>query len=566
MPAMSAQRAIAQLGIRSEGREWRVTVGDGAAPPVEARAELALPALSLPRLPVMVAGSDASMARAENAFAQALVEALSGATSAWAHLQLLRGRSEAAGAPLVVVVDTDTPEVEWELMSLGDGPLEASGSGVVVRWAHGSSAPRSASPTAAVWLATDDPASIAVADAARASLAAAGLELVGVDERPSVLWLVAHGTPGQQALEVAMGRGAASAAAVSANLAGALEAATLAVVAVCHGGAARASRHDALVGSLLAAGVPAVLAPATAVPVELLLHLAEGLGGGLGRGESLARAHASARRHVRAWAFPHPTARWTAMRCHVCAIDVLDTVLRPVGWAPDGWPQPDAAASAWLEAARADAERRSDGYVGVEHLLRTLAAAAAGGPVTAALRRAAAEHLRPYEAASASLLPQRGHAALEVTPRLERVGRGLGSAFGLDALASCVMGELAAPPVLEPAAFGVETLESVAHPHTGPIDVEVLGGPEDGRRLTPTPGATIGRAGGDADIALYTSSRLTDRKLSRRHLTWRGDTLDSVRPFQVEGPEGPRDPRLPLRPGDVVEVTRATRLRAVRRD
>ncbi len=519
--------------------------------------------LSEPRSPVLIAGSDAAWCAAEERLAEELAAQLSKTGPPWAQLQVLRGRAEAVGEPLLVLVDA-AQSLPWELLSLGDGPLESSGTGAVFRWMAGAGSSREVTPTGAVWVATDDPASATVADAARRSLAAAGLREVGLDDGPALLWLVGHGERGEHALEVALEGRRVSTAAVSARLGKAVDSATLAVVAVCHGAAPDIERRGTLVGRLLAAGVPMVLAPASAAPTELLVRLADGMAPAIARGEPLHRVVAAARREVRAWAFPQQLARWTAPRCFVSSIDTLELVLRSPLWRPTGWPAASAAAATWLAAARRDAVHRADGYVGVEHLLRVLAELQSGGPVASAVRRSAPTWLVLYDAASAALLPQvGGSSTVGVSPRLARIGEGLPEGFDIDQLATLVLVAVGAgaPPVQS---GQLETLDSAVLVEPGAVDtLEVVGGPEDGRLLTVRDGEVIGRAGGDADLVLYAETRLTDRKLSRRHLTWDRGRLDSVRPVRVTGPEGPREPHQQLRHGDVVQVTAATRLRAV---
>ncbi|MEZ4238325.1 MAG: hypothetical protein R3F59_19670 [Myxococcota bacterium] len=233
---MSAPQNMAQVRIVAEGVLWRVSVGDGRSPPVEGTLPAGVPPLAPPRSRVMVAGSDAAMASAENAFAAALIERLSAAGPAWARLQQLRGRAEAAGQPLVVMLDAEPADAPWELLSVGDGPIEAVGTGVVARWAPGAADARPVCPTAAVWVEGDDPATQRAAAAAHRFVCDGGLELVALDDAPSVLWLVAPGQTAERAREVAVGGGGAGASAVSAALAPALASASLVVVAVCHGG------------------------------------------------------------------------------------------------------------------------------------------------------------------------------------------------------------------------------------------------------------------------------------------------------------------------------------------
>lgn len=582
---------IAHVRITPVTGGWRVLVGDGSTRPAEAIAPVgpalraavdARASLAAPR--VRIPGSDAAFTRAEGAIADALASTLAGAGPAWAALQVLRGRAEAHGQALTVVIDAEEPEVRslpWELVSLGagDGPYESHTGGVVVRLAAGARGGGPAGPTVAVWLGGADPVSDALAAQVRATFEVAGLREVGLDDAPTLVWLVAHGTRGADQLEVELGdsakdgeAGKVSAGAVSARLGSALRTARGAIVAVCHGGAAELDRRDVLVGWLLRAGIELVVAPPSAVPTDVLAVFARGLAEACGRGESLGRMVASGRRAVRAWAMPHPLARWTELTCFVSSFSALEPVLRPAGWRPPGWPTPDPGASAWLDAAFRDAVRRQDGYVGVEHLLRALGAIDGGRGVAAAVRRMAGQWLARYDAANATLSPQRVDGAAgpldpAPTPRLRRFGDALiapaDAPFGIEDLADLVL-EAFPVGIVEP---GAETVDATPLPGAGgPADaLEVIGGPEDGRVLVPSDGDAIGRAGGDAELTLYATSRLTDPRLSRRHLVWRDGRLDAVRAIEITSLHGPRDPTLPVRVGDLIALTPATRLRAVRR-
>lgn len=568
---MAVPPPMAHLRVVSDGATWRVSVGDGQSPPVEAMCAALKAELELPVPRVLLAGSDASVAAGEAAYAQRLADTLAGASAAWAHLQVLKGRAEAKGQPLVVAVH-GPPDVRWELLSLGRGSLEEQGSGMVVRWAAGAApTARPAYRRASVWDATMDAASQRVSTSARSSMEGAGLTLVESTGRPSLLWVVAHGERGTHALEVAMGAGGAGVSAVSAALGSALEHALVVVLGMCHAASASQPGAPAMVEPLLAAGVPVVIAPTGPVPVEMLEHFASGMAEALADGRSVADMVAAGRRAVRAWAFPHPLARWSVMRCYVGRLDALSAVLCPQSWVPEGWPIPRADAAAWLHAAQLDALRRTDGYVGLEHLLRTVTGVVGGETCAATLRRCAAMWLRPYEEASAGLLPQGGHAAdLRPTPRLRGLGEALRPGFSLEGLAAAVLGQ----PTLTPlgAVPGdskfdtLRTLESSAPPAAPEATaLEVVGGPEDGRIIELAGEFVLGRAGGQADVQLYAGTRLTDRKLSRRHLEWSGGRLRSERSLEVHGPEGVREGGAPLRHGDLIAVTGSTRLRALAR-
>ncbi|MEQ1571656.1 MAG: hypothetical protein ABMA64_38865, partial [Myxococcota bacterium] len=189
----------AQIRITADPEGWRVVVGDGATRPVEGWVPRDPPFPRAPAAPppgrvkVLLAGSDAGANAAEHATSVEIARALARSGPAWDHLQLLRGRAEAVGAPLVLVIDApDLHDVPWELTSIGAGVHEVATGGLVARWAHGAATVPEAAPTAAVWVGGSDAVTTGVEAAARASFARAGLREVGLDAAPSVVWVVAH--------------------------------------------------------------------------------------------------------------------------------------------------------------------------------------------------------------------------------------------------------------------------------------------------------------------------------------------------------------------------------------
>lgn len=64
-----------------------------------------------------------------------------------------------------------------------------------------------------------------------------------------------------------------------------------------------------------------------------------------------------------------------------------------------------------------------------------------------------------------------------------------------------------------------------AWPEGPAVALEVVGGPEDGLRLAPRPGDTIGRwaAVDGPTLPLFRGTPVTDAKTSRALLTWNGD-------------------------------------------
>ena len=95
----------------------------------------------------------------------------------------------------------------------------------------------------------------------------------------------------------------------------------------------------------------------------------------------------------------------------------------------------------------------------------------------------------------------------------------------------------------------------------------MLGGPEDGRRLTMGPGETLGRVGrqGGLPHRLYETSALVDPYLSRSALTWLDDGRIALRKVGRVHREGWQraEGELQLHSGDLLEVSPATCLRGL---
>ena len=132
------------------------------------------------------------------------------------------------------------------------------------------------------------------------------------------------------------------------------------------------------------------------------------------------------------------------------------------------------------------------------------------GDDVAWLHRSAASLLATYEEVAAALVPKDSAPPEQpdTTPRLAALGPGLPESFDAATLARAlrshpVVGELAGPQVL------ATEQTWLTEDGNAPVAraLEVLGGPEDGRRLVPQPGHRIGRAGGDAQHALYARPR-----------------------------------------------------------
>lgn len=286
---------------------------------------------------------------------------------------------------------------------------------------------------------------------------------------------------------------------------------------------------------------------------EGLCDAVEGLVSALEGGQSVRQALRSANTLVasRGGARDALQGRWTDP-------DAADVALRAPFWRPLGWPAPSPEAGQLLQDAWQLARSRNSGFVGVEHVVELLPQHAPGLPkrVIDALRSGKAA-LRHY-----AELEVRPHAEpdWDGTPRLGALGQGLKEDFSLGDLARVLLSP--ASPLVR-ALVEAPRAAGEAPPA---LSLEVYGGPEDGRPLSPEPGDHVGR-GADAAMGLYVATLRTDPRLARRHLEWLGPgrvVLD--RTATVHRPAGAEllGPGIcELRVGEVLALTRATRVRGV---
>lgn len=306
---------------------------------------------------------------------------------------------------------------------------------------------------------------------------------------------------------------------------------------------------------LIELGAASVIAPWGAVDVEALQRFGDGFYQALASHAALPGAVAEGRRKVRAWGRHHPEARWSKWSWRLATLEAAEQPpLRVETWRPEGWPRPASDAALLLERARELSTAQGGGYLGVEHVVAALKQVGGGGKTTAQIRQSL-PRLDQFEATLAALSLQPGDETLALSPRLQAWPSGLNDGFHLDELCGVLAMDLA------------QTLDGV-RPGSGQpaVRLTVLGGPEDGRTLDMQDGDTLGRAS-DNDgptHALYTGTRLTDRKLSRQHLTWIGpgkvDVKRAARRFR--GGEiarvGPGEVDLGV--GDLLVLTHATRV------
>lgn len=197
-----------------------------------------------------------------------------------------------------------------------------------------------------------------------------------------------------------------------------------------------------------------------------------------------------------------------------------DSGALPVWW-PSGSDRPDRRLTSLCGRMEDIATALHHNHIGVEHLIDAMARErAASGPFTLWVNTQLASHRARFALPELSPidLPD---AAMHFTPRLLRACKGPGYTIDIESLLSRLFttGGLAATLELDRLPGGG------AVPFGGAIlGLEVVGGPEDGRRILPKAGETIGREAPEEgpDNGLYGSTGLIDRRLSRQHFVWLG--------------------------------------------
>jgi hypothetical protein len=322
--------------------------------------------------------------------------------------------------------------------------------------------------------------------------------------------------------------------------------------------AVQAGNPDELRGlaqRFLELGAASVVVPAGAAEVEGLQRFGDGFYQSLARGSGLGEAVLEGRRKVRDAGRRHQGARWSDLHWLVgSALAAEAPPLREALWRPEGWPRPAADAALLLDAARELAWAQGGGFLGIEHVVASLRTVEGGGQATRQIR-ASLPRLDQFESALAALSPQTEAQELAITPRLSGWREGLTDGFSLDALCAVLAMDLTA---------GL----SGSHQASGaPADtLTVLGGPEDGRVLVLSPGEGLGRhsEAGGASHPLYQGTRLTDRRLSREHLVWKGQGLveltRAARRFRAGEIARVGPGEVDIRAGDLLVLTHATRL------
>lgn len=324
---------------------------------------------------------------------------------------------------------------------------------------------------------------------------------------------------------------------------------------------------------LLDLGARACLVPRVAIPPECSGGFLDGLYGALVGGRTLAEAVAAARRTL-----PEPIRVLSGGVLTVAGIAAAASPLLRGERRPPGWPMPGPDAAAMIEAAYGLAERSGAGFLGIEHLALALADSPPR-PSLVRLRYQLGARRRLIETRLGGWTPRQAEPqAPRPTPRLAALGSGLTVGFTPEDLWRRLF-EVARPAIRvlldEPSravggatdAHDTELTEAsddtFSEPSGPAAALEVLTGPEDGRRLEPAPGEALGRSSGSrkAEHRLYEDTALTDAALSRRHLVWQGDGRVELRaamsfPRRDEG-------GLRVGVGDVLGLTRSTWLLGV---
>ncbi len=522
-------------------------------------ARAALPrgsAEELPNYPAVKARWD----RAEADFAAQLWSALREAGGVGQ--ALMDGTRSGAEKP-VLLLEADSPrlaELPWELLTLHVADGKPMLNAVIARLQPNGAAPRPHGPRLRHLIYAPDPEDKDMA-AIRAGLAsaAAAAELplqtltLGAWPEPAeptltVLHLALHGRLEGEDLFVETAKGEwCSVLAFTEAIAEAARRAALVVLWSCHGLSQSAGLLETLAGRLIAAGACAVLAPTLELPTRWpgrwLLPFQENLA----RQRRLLDAVWLARDALSKDQRADERQRVRNLRLHLCAAEPW--VNPSLYWLPTGWPAVEPALAELLTRARELAAQRASGFVGLEHLLGAIVGGSdLGGPLSALFLR----QLEPQlQGVLRGLDPWRARAGVESlqdprpSPRLLAWGRALpqgADAEQLWALASAEAVRMMAQGSADPGAT-LRTIHDLSRTQglgggslgaaglapptlTPPTRLEVLGGPEDGRVLSPQPGQSVGRHDEDPrfrpDLALYAETLVEDLRLSRRHLEWLG--------------------------------------------
>lgn len=555
--------ACLSLGLDPDGRG---AVLSGASPtPVSGRLDWTTQDARAcePKLPTGLLGPDADprAAAAERQAAAALGRLLGGGELEPVRLALARLEGASADRP-ALALDLREPTLAalpWELLEtlpVGSAPL----AGWSLMRQHASLAPRPLAPGRCLELLTwlpvpEDPVCAPLADALPDPVVL-GTDLVSpppVRGGFRVLHVLCHGVAALDQVSLALGpRGQQAPDTVASRLAPLLQTVQLVVLDVCGAGS---PTPVALAARLLDSGVGGCLGPARELGVEASRAFHRSFYEALAAGQTVLAAVSEGRRALRALALAHASCRWWNPLLHAGdRAGLVTTVPIPVIARPPGWALGDADHEAVLVSAWAGA--RSDGWLGVSHLLRACGDVLDGGPSTA-LQQVA--DTAPRLTASVDL-PR-------PSPRVRALASASEPGDTLDVLLCRLVTVPWVAARLDPGVladlvqvgdrWATAPAPGSARPPVGGrgLVLEVWGGPEDGRQLRlEAAGQQLGRwAPGDpAQHTLYEGGGLADRNLSRRHLQHEGGRrVRALAPAILRGAQGDRRLEVAvLRPGD----------------
>ena len=463
-----------------------------------------------------IRGRDAACSRAERALGVQLHAALREAGLDTALARCLGG-----GESVAVLCELEAgANLPWELLAdeRGDG-LEESGQAVVVRLARSNRPwqPSEATGGQVVHALDTDATSTGLATAL-APLAQQGRAMVHV---------VVHGHR-LHTDRLTLGDTGAAPDTWTHALGADIRAAAVVVLDVCHGGSTDLERD--LAAAAVSAGARAVVAPLGPASVDTLEAFARGLTDGLTGGAPLWQAVAGGRTAIRALASPRPDGRWHRLTLTVGRAEALT-------WCASAPP------TDLLTRLRAETPH---GYLGVDTVARLLPAEEVGWvPPPADVQ------VRTDRPAT-------------VTPRLETILGGSGDVVAETVRAALARWQPDGPGPLDP---GGTTLElDPTLPRGVPARaLEVVGGPEDGRKVVLSRGQTLGRWSerGGPDVGLFEATGAWDAYLSRTHLRWLGEGwVELLRPGRTTSGQVVRGP-VALVVGQVVWLTPTTGVRGV---
>jgi hypothetical protein len=515
---------------------------------------------------VLVPGRDKKQVRAEARVGQLLLDATSRSPALqrmWGAVAAALG--QAGGVILVDAHPESARRLPWELLAhTPDAPPMVFSDGVVIARLHPGpprSHPPMVPPVPAIWrLSTEaDP----TAELVQAGLTAAWGQPLAPPPSSGATWLhlVAHGSVDDTSLGLSLGSREADSSSIGDQLAAAVRQAAMVVLAVCHGGGALQTPLHELPAQLLYMGAAVVVGPDRTVSPEALAAFARGLAGAAP--DTPLHAVAAGWRALRAAALPWPDARWHRLRVFVSQADGLLVSLAP----------PAQGLAGHLTRAQSIALELQSGFCGVEHLLLSLLHHDVPRPLLALQYRARLHEAR-IRSHLAAFQPTRPPPEVpHWSPRLAPLVSSSDARMTLDRFwrplllqAGPLLSELLELPAHTTAPdASFDTVGTVGWTEQAAAEAfEILGGPEDGRRLTPAPGDWLGRPSQSAPSAwsLYEDTVLIDPRVSRQHLRWEGaGTVWCRKTSTVAGV--PARGTASVRVGDIVQLGGATRLLGV---